>query len=138
MKSKLWRHFHLAVRAVLLLAIFTLPALGQNNPVPFINQPLVPEAVVPGGSAFMLTVNGTGFGAGSVVNWNGSARTTTFVSGSQVTAAISAGDIATAGTAVITVVNPTPGGDLERGLLSHHQLYDVSDDERGFVSRDGR
>jgi hypothetical protein len=46
---------------------------GAQNPVPLINQPLVPDAVAPGGAEFTLTVNGTGFVSGSVVNWNGSA-----------------------------------------------------------------
>ena len=55
-----------------------------GNPVPYINQPLVPDAPAPGGSGFTLTVNGTGFVSGSVVDWNGSARTTTFVNGSAV------------------------------------------------------
>ncbi len=80
------------------------------NPVPIINQPLVPGTAAPGGNAFSLTVNGTGFVSGSSVEWNGSPRTTTFVSGSQLTAAINAADIAVAGTASVTVVNPAPGG----------------------------
>ncbi len=67
-------------------------------------------ATVPGGPGFALTVNGTGFAPGSVVNWNGSARPTTFVRSTQLTAAIPAADIATASTAWITVVNPAPGG----------------------------
>jgi hypothetical protein len=63
-----------------------------------------------GGSAFTLTVNGTNFGSQAVVNWNGAARATTFVSGNQVTAAIPAADVATAGSAAVTVTNPgTPG-----------------------------
>src|SRR6266446_1260523 len=83
---------------------------GQSNPVPFVNQPLVPSAVAPGGPAFTLTVNGTGFVSGAVVNWNGSPRSTTFVSGSQLSAAISAADISSPSTAAISVVNPLPGG----------------------------
>jgi hypothetical protein len=63
-----------------------------------------------GGSAVTLTVNGTNFGSQAVVNWNGAARATTFVSGNQVTAAIPAADVATAGSAAVTVTNPgTPG-----------------------------
>jgi len=89
------------------LYAFDLP---EPNPVPLISQPLVPDAVAPGGAGFTLTVNGTGFVSGSVVNWNGSARATTFVSNSQLTASIMASDIATASTASVTVVNPTPGG----------------------------
>ena len=50
-----------------------------------------------------LTVNGTGFASGVVVNWNGSPRPTTFVSATQVTAAISAADTAALGTVNITV-----------------------------------
>jgi len=91
--------------AIVLSATFAHAA----NAVPFVNQPLVPASVAPGGAGFMLTVNGTGFVSGSTVNWNGSPRTTTFVSGSQVTAAILSSDIATATTASVTVVSPAPG-----------------------------
>src|SRR5207249_4766670 len=73
--------------------------LWAQNPVPLVNQPLVPAAAAPGGPGFTLTVNGTGFVSGSVVNWNASPRPTTFVSGSQLTASIAAADIETAGTA---------------------------------------
>jgi hypothetical protein len=83
---------------------------GAANPVPLISQPLVPDAVAPGGPEFTLTVNGTGFVSGSVVNWNGGARATAFVSNSQLTASILASDIATASTGSLTVVNPSPGG----------------------------
>ncbi len=44
------------------------------SPVPLISQPLFPDAMRPGGTGFTLTVDGTGFVSGSVVNWNGSAR----------------------------------------------------------------
>jgi hypothetical protein len=83
---------------------------GTQNPVPFVNQPLVPNAVAPGGKRFKLTVNGTGFVSSSVVNWNGGPRHTTFVSSSRLKATVLASDIATASTASVTVVNPSPGG----------------------------
>ena len=79
-------------------------------PVPFINLPLLPDATAPGGPEFTLTVNGTGFVSNSVVNWNGTALATQFVSGSQLTATVPAADIATASTGWVTVVNPAPGG----------------------------
>lgn len=60
--------------------------------------------------AFTLTVNGTGFLNVSTVRWNGSNRPTTFVSAMQLTAAITAADIATATTAKVTVSNPPPLG----------------------------
>lgn len=81
-----------------------------QNPVPLINQPLVPGAVRPGASGFTLTVNGTGFVSGSTVHWNGSPLMTTFVSGSRLKASVPASNIAKAGTASVTVVNPASGG----------------------------
>jgi uncharacterized protein (DUF2141 family) len=84
--------------------------LAQTNPIPFVNQPLVPTSSAPGGPGFVLTVNGTQFVSSSVVNWNGAPLTTTFVSNMQLTATVSALDIAKAGTASVTVVNPAPGG----------------------------
>jgi FG-GAP-like repeat/Abnormal spindle-like microcephaly-assoc'd, ASPM-SPD-2-Hydin len=94
---------------IAVIAVAALPCAAQNA-VPFVNQPLIPASVAPGGAGFTLTVNGTGFVSGSTVNWNGSPRTTTFISGSQVTANILATDIATATTASITVFSPAPGG----------------------------
>jgi hypothetical protein len=55
-------------------------------------------------------VNGRGFINDSVVRWNGSNRTTTFISSNQLTAAIRAADVTTGGTAQVTVFNPAPGG----------------------------
>ena len=80
-----------------------------NNPVPAIAS-LSPASGTAGGLAFNLTVNGSGFVTSSVVRWNGSDRTTTFSSSVKLTAAISAADIASVGTAQITVFNPTPAG----------------------------
>jgi hypothetical protein len=80
------------------------------SPAPFVEQPLSPDAVVPGSAAFTLTVHGTGFVSGSTVKWNGSARTTTFVSDSKLTANVLLSDIASPSTASVTVVNPSPGG----------------------------
>lgn len=65
-----------------------------------------PPSKVAGTGDFTLTVNGTGFVNGtSTVRWNGSNRTTTFISATQLTAAILSTDIASAGTAAITVAN---------------------------------
>jgi len=80
-----------------------------NNPAPT-ETSLSPTSAIAGGAAFTLTVNGTGFVSTSVVKFNGAAKTTTFVNATQLTAAITAADIATAGTAPVTVTNPAPGG----------------------------
>lgn len=87
----------------------TPPPPVAGNPVPTVVS-IAPDAVVAGGAAFVLTVDGTGFVSASVVEWNGVPRTTTFVSATRVTAAISAADIAAAGTAAVTVRTPVPGG----------------------------
>ena len=79
-----------------------------NNPVPTLSS-VSPTSVI-AGSAFTLTVNGTGFVQGSQVYLDGSARTTTFMSATQLTAAIPATDVAAAATKAITVVSPGPGG----------------------------
>jgi len=80
-------------------------AAQAANPVAFVNQPLVPTSVTPGTGGLTLTVHGTGFVATSVVKWNGSSRATTFVSSSELQAAISSSDVASAGSASITVNN---------------------------------
>ena len=85
-------------------------AAAQNNPVPFLFQPLLPASVAPGGQGFTLTVNGTGFVSGSTLEWNGSPRKTTVLSGSQLSAQVTSTDIASPGTASVTVTNPAPGG----------------------------
>ena len=68
---------------------------------------LAPTSTPAGGAGFTLTVNGSNFVATSQVRWNGAGRTTTFVNAGRVTAAIPASDIVTAGSAQVTVVNPT-------------------------------
>jgi hypothetical protein len=89
--------------------------ITSSNPVPTLTS-LLPTTGPVGGAAFTLTVNGTNFISSSVAQWKGSARTTTFVSATQLTAAITAADIAAAGTAAVTVVNPTPGGGTSNAL----------------------
>ena len=109
-----------SILCLLVLSGFFAIAYGQGlNPLPLINEPLVPTATAPGGPGFTLTVNGVGFVSGAVVYWNGGARLTTFVSSSQLTATIFAADISAPGTASITVRNPSPGGGLSNIVFLH-------------------
>jgi hypothetical protein len=94
---------------------------ATSAPVTVIGGPPVLSSLLPasagaGAAAFTLTVNGSGYNAASVVRWNGAGRTTTFVSGTQLRAAIPAADLAVAGTAQVTVSVPAPGGGLTSGL----------------------
>jgi hypothetical protein len=98
------------VYVLCLLVLLSAMALAQSNPVPLVNQPLVPTSVAPGSPGLTLTVNGTGFVSGAVVNWNGAPLATTFVSYSRLMAAVPAANVATAATVNVTVTNPAPGG----------------------------
>jgi DNA-binding beta-propeller fold protein YncE len=99
------------------------PVSSGSSPtaVPTINT--LSPSCAPAGEQFVdggdnqLTVLGTNLPAGSIVRWNGSDRPTTN-DGSNVglTAQISAGDIAVAGTAVVTVFNPAPGAGSSNSL----------------------
>jgi subtilisin family serine protease len=79
------------------------------NPAPAASS-LFPSHASAGSAAFTLTVNGSNFVASSVVQWNGTPRSTTFVSDTQVRASIAASDLASSGTAQVTVQTPAPGG----------------------------
>jgi len=85
------------------------------NAVPVLAS-VSPASVTAGGAAFTLTATGSGFQVTSAVHWNGAARPTTFVSTSQLTAAIPATDVAMAGTAQVTVVTPAPGGGTSSAM----------------------
>jgi hypothetical protein len=85
------------------------------NPVP-VAQALSPASVFAGGSSLTLAVTGTSFTATSVVRWNGASRPTTFVSASELRAAITASDVATPGTAQVTVFTGAPGGGVSTPL----------------------
>ena len=109
---------------VLLLAMLGL-GCGYSKPmqttqpgiVPVIAQ-IVPNTANHGDPGFTLTVSGSSFNTNAVVNWNSAAQTTSHPATNQLTVAIPASDIATAGTAMVTVTNPgssTPGGPYGGG-----------------------
>ncbi len=104
------------------VTIFTpAPGGGTSTALPFTVAPLAiaslsastgstPPNSTPycSPAGFTLTVaaaTGTTFTSDTVVNWNGSPRPTTFVSGSQLNAAITYADIAALGTVNVSVSN---------------------------------
>ncbi|HYL14388.1 MAG TPA: hypothetical protein VEV41_15200 [Terriglobales bacterium] len=115
----LQRRFYIAPSKILLLGLASVltscgggstgPPPPPPNPVPSLAS-ISPPSEIAGGPAFTLTVNGSNFIPASTVQWNGSNRTTAYVNATQLTASISAADIAAAGTSGITVFNPAPGG----------------------------
>jgi len=79
------------------------PAASTSVQTPTITS-IAPTSATAGGAGFTLTVTGTNFVNGaSTVTWNGADRPTTFVSATELTATISAADIAAAGTANVAV-----------------------------------
>lgn len=71
---------------------------------------LSPSSMAAGSPAFTLTVNGTNFSSAAMVNWNGAAQTTTFVSANQLMMMVPAAAIANPGTVAVTVTNPATAG----------------------------
>jgi uncharacterized protein (TIGR03437 family) len=91
-------------------------AIGQPaNPVPVLAT-LAPSQAAQGSGALALTLTGTNFLASTIVRWQGLERVTTFVNATQLTAQLTANDLATAGTFNVTVLNPAPGGGGSNAL----------------------
>ena len=95
------------------------PSGGTSNAINFSvtnsvgNVPMISvlfPSCAPAGVPVQLQVVGTSFMASSVVLWNGSDRPTTMDAINGLVAQISASDVATAGTAEVTVFNPGSGG----------------------------
>ena len=82
---------------------------GTGTTMPAIAN-LSPGSANAGDAAFMLTVNGSNFASKAVVNWNGNAQTTTYVTTGQLTIAVPAAAVATAATIQISVTNPAIAG----------------------------
>ncbi len=91
------------------------PLGGTSNQLPF--QVLLPAPLLtqmsPGGATaegpnFTLTVNGSWLVTGSTILWNSTPLPTTYISNSQLTAAVPASLVISAGSAQISVHQPSP------------------------------
>lgn len=105
------------------ICFFLVASAFADNPVPSVVGPVSPQAVVPGSGGFTLKVYGANFVQGAVVNWNGSPRSTTFVSARELEAQILTSDVALPTAGYITVTNPAPGGgnsSSSYGLVEVH------------------
>ena len=103
----------------LLAASIVLPACQQqiNFPKPVLNS-MSPTTAQAGGTVFTLTVMGKDFSPGSLVEWNGSALVTTFLTTSTMTTQIPASLIANPGTATVRVFTTQPGGGTSNTVLT--------------------
>jgi hypothetical protein len=85
--------------------------VAPGSPVPTITATSAPPGLnYVGGPSFTLSVGGTNFVPTSVVQVNGSARATTYVSSTYMTAIVLASDMTAVGTLNISVYTPPPGG----------------------------
>jgi hypothetical protein len=100
------------------LYLFRSSAVGPEtlNPTPVLTS-ISQTSTIAGGSAFTLTVSGSNFVASSLVEWEGTPLTTTFVNAQKVTATVPASDISTAGAAQVAVYNPAPGGGSSSAIV---------------------
>jgi len=80
-----------------------------NNPVPTITT-VCPFSAAPGAAAQTLTISGTRFLPNSTVTYNAVPHAATFISPTQLTITLSAGDQATGESYAVVVTNPPPGG----------------------------
>ena len=101
-----------------ILVLLASALVTAQNPVPYLSQPLIPSAMIPGKPALLspLVVNGTGFVRGATVNWNGKPQITSFISSSELRAFLLWSDLAVPTSGAITVVNPGPGGGTSNML----------------------
>jgi trimeric autotransporter adhesin len=94
-------------------ASFTISA--SSLPVPAIVS-ISPSGATAGTAAFPLSVIGTNFLPCSMVRWNGSARVTSYVSATQLQAAITTADVASVAAVPVTVFNPAPAGGTSNAI----------------------
>lgn len=90
-------------------------AFTVSNPSSTITA-LVPSGGVVGSSSQALSVSGSGFVEGTVININGTPLQTTFVAGDKVTATIPGTSLTTVGSLGVTVTSPPPGGGISAAV----------------------
>jgi hypothetical protein len=90
-------------------------AKASGNQAPALSA-FTPASATAGALGFTLTVTGSGFLVDSVVRWNGEDRPTTFVSTSELQAAIPASDLTSGENIEITVFNAPPSEGISNKL----------------------
>jgi IPT/TIG domain len=91
-------------------------SFSVQNPVPAINS-VNPATLVAGSSDTPLDVTGSNFVSSSVIAWNGTALSTTFVSATELKATLPGADLTGSSSSQITVQNPAPGGGTSTAAI---------------------
>ena len=98
------------------IGAFEVQTPTTDNPVPTLSS-IQPDRAPAGDTLpISLTVTGSNFLSQSVVYWNSTALSTTFVSSTDVTATIPSSDLTSVGSASITVTTPPLGGGTSTAL----------------------
>jgi len=103
---------------------YSNPSAPISNAVNFTVAPVppltlnsvFPSIITAGGGDFTLTAVGLSFAPNAIIQWNGSALATSQVSSSVLRAVVLAADIATSGSASITVQNSSGAGGTSSAL----------------------
>jgi hypothetical protein len=101
-------------------------SVGTPNPTPAINA-LFPASITAGSQSFTLFISGTGFISGSsgtsTAYWNGSPRTSAVnLNTGEIAITVLASDVASPGSAAVTVSNPIPGGGISQNAATFQIL----------------
>ena len=80
-----------------------------TNPAPVLSA-ITPDQVFAGGCCLPLTLTGSNFLPGSFVEWNGTEIATSDLSSTEIEVTVPPNDVASSGTATLTVINASPGG----------------------------
>ena len=76
---------------------------------------MAPSTTIAGASSIVLSLYGSNFASGAAVEWNGTQLVSAWISAEQMTAIVSTNQLSAAGSAQVTVVNPSPGGGTSAG-----------------------
>jgi hypothetical protein len=106
---RLRKYILLSVAVIVFSASSATNLSAANNPVPFLDI-VSPVSINPGSTGVILTVKGTGFVPASLIVWNGTSLSTTFVSSKELTSSLPDSFVAAAGHGSIAVKSPAPGG----------------------------
>src|SRR5579864_7486047 len=102
--------FRVWASSALLALVATGCGGGNSSPTPPPTlTTLAPNVAVAGSADLIITATGSGFTMSSILNWNGTALTTNYVSTTSLTATIPASDLATPGSVSVTVTDPSNG-----------------------------
>ena len=101
--------------------------VGEDQGYPVVRS-LTPPSVSAGDQDFTLMVDGMNFTDGSVVRWGGVDLVTSYLSPTQLTSSVPAGNVTSGGTTEVTVFNPAPKNLSSAGVPFNILDFSISTD----------